>query len=140
MNQYFKLLVGMFFMVSSTTEACKFAGQAGKGFVAGAAATVLVDMGKPYAVDLMQKNGIDIIKLSEKYKLNGERIISDVTNGIAILGVSAVDKLWCGKKGVGLISLTARLAGIFGGSATARYVTKIQNQATPEKSAVASAS
>lgn len=140
MNGLLKVLVCSLFVIHSSAEACKFTWQTGKGFVAGAAATVLVDMGKPYVTDLAQKNGIDIKAFCAKYNINTERITCDATNGLAILGVSAVDKVWCGKKGVGLISLTGRLLGIFGGSATARSIIKIQNQQAAAKSAVVSAS
>lgn len=123
MKTMFKLLVGVLLM-NATAQATNYGWEAGKGAVAGVAATVAVDNARIYALQFMKRKNVDDWNLYRRFGLCRERLTGDITTSVAVLGVSVFDKLTGGHDKLYLGALTARLLGIMVGSTAAKYSTK----------------
>lgn len=91
-----------------------------KGFIAGAIATLGVDIVRDYILP-----NVDSLKLYDNYGICRDRLTGEATVVAATLGVSAVDASRDDKEKLSLGKLSARLAGVISGALCAKIVKKV---------------
>jgi|GEM_PF-3277522 len=132
MKKSMKLLACALLIWGTTTQATSYIFESGKGFIAGALATLFVNHSREYVSLLITGNkNVDRLKVYDNYGICRERLAGTVDNAVALWGISCADKVFGSNKGIKLGRLTAQMAGIFVGSTATKYVTRPQTEVAP---------